>query len=316
MNKLSFEPTRFRLEQLADGLFAAIGEPGKGAGANAGIIDLGDRTLLFDSFQTLGAAEELKRAAEELTGRPVSILVNSHSHPDHTFGNQLFEGASIIAAPKTREEMVDRTAHQLKVYIEMGPGYLAQQEERLAALTDPAERERFAVEVSGLRQLVQSAPAVRLVLPHLLMEERLRLAGSKRTVELFVHQGHTFSDIVCWLPEEKICFTADLVAVANHPWLGHGTPEGWLQTCDRLEELGIQRLVPGHGEPAGPEWIDEIRRYLKAVMAYADELAAAGTPAEEAAKLPPLAPHAPWDSRQVFGWNMNFLVERLAKREG
>jgi len=85
----------FRLKPLAEGVYAAIVEDGTGALGNAGIVDLGDRTLVFDTFQTPEAAIDLKFAAESLTGKAVSIVINSHWHNDHVLGNQVFEQALI-----------------------------------------------------------------------------------------------------------------------------------------------------------------------------------------------------------------------------
>ena len=47
----------FELKQLAEGVYAAIAVAGGGARSNAGIIDLGDHTLIFDTFLTPTAAE-------------------------------------------------------------------------------------------------------------------------------------------------------------------------------------------------------------------------------------------------------------------
>ena len=80
----------FRLEQLQEGIYAAIHKEGGWAISNAGIVDLGDRTLVFDSFRSTQPALDLRLAAEQLTGRPVSIVVNSHYHADHTWGNCYF----------------------------------------------------------------------------------------------------------------------------------------------------------------------------------------------------------------------------------
>ncbi|MGZ4123740.1 MAG: MBL fold metallo-hydrolase, partial [Tumebacillaceae bacterium] len=72
----------FTLQQVADGVYAAISKEGTGSWANAGIIDLGDQTLIFDTFATPKAAEDLRKAAELLTGRSTCIVINSHDHID------------------------------------------------------------------------------------------------------------------------------------------------------------------------------------------------------------------------------------------
>ena len=61
----------FRLERLVEGIYAAIHVDGGAAIGNAGIVDLGDRTLVYDTFFTPQAGEDLRAAAEALTGRPV-----------------------------------------------------------------------------------------------------------------------------------------------------------------------------------------------------------------------------------------------------
>src|SRR3990172_6492741 len=86
----------FRLERLADGVYAAIASGSGAATCNAGIVDLGDRTLVFDPFLTPKAAHDLRVAAEQLTGRSVSIVINSHYHNDHIRGNQVFSAETRI----------------------------------------------------------------------------------------------------------------------------------------------------------------------------------------------------------------------------
>ena len=77
----------FTVQQLAPGVWAAIHNDQYGkAICNAGIVDLGDKTLVFDPFMTPQAAKELRLLAEELTNRPVTMVVNSHYHNDHIRG--------------------------------------------------------------------------------------------------------------------------------------------------------------------------------------------------------------------------------------
>jgi cyclase len=81
---------------LADGVYAAIHIDGGAAIGNAGIVDLGDRTLIYDTFLTPQAAEDLRIAAEALTGRPIDAVLNSHWHNDHIWGNQVFSANTEI----------------------------------------------------------------------------------------------------------------------------------------------------------------------------------------------------------------------------
>src|SRR5690348_9930601 len=77
----------FHLERLAEGVWAAIVARGTGAWGNTGIVALGEKTLVFDTFLTPAAARDLRAAAEALSGQPVAYVVNSHYHMDHIHGN-------------------------------------------------------------------------------------------------------------------------------------------------------------------------------------------------------------------------------------
>ena len=102
----------FRLEQLADDVYAAIHIDGGAAIGNAGIVDLGNRTLVFDTFFTPQAAHDLRAAAESLTGRAVDAVINSHYHSDHIWGNQAFsQHTDIISTVETRRLIIATQGH-------------------------------------------------------------------------------------------------------------------------------------------------------------------------------------------------------------
>jgi len=104
----------FQLERLADGVYAAIDIEGQAAHSNAGIVDLGDRTLIFDAFLTPTAAEDLRAAAEHLTGRAATTVVNSHTHTDHCLGNQVFARMSSIRAINSSSPKMGKRSRAVK----------------------------------------------------------------------------------------------------------------------------------------------------------------------------------------------------------
>ena len=74
-----FSSKHFTVQQLEPGVWAVINNDQYGhAICNAGIIDLGDKTVIFDPLMNIDAANDLKRVAMELTHKPVSIVINSH----------------------------------------------------------------------------------------------------------------------------------------------------------------------------------------------------------------------------------------------
>src|SRR5262249_30004281 len=69
------------------------------ASGNAGFIIGDDGVVIFDTFFTPVAIEELISTIQSLTKLPIKYAVNSHYHLDHTGGNQVLaaRGIPIIA---------------------------------------------------------------------------------------------------------------------------------------------------------------------------------------------------------------------------
>ena len=91
----------FGLQQLADGVYAAVHADGGWVICNVGIVDLGERTLIFDTGLSPQGAVELRAAAVALTGRVPYYVVNSHYHNDHIRGNQVFNDGLLVSTART-----------------------------------------------------------------------------------------------------------------------------------------------------------------------------------------------------------------------
>src|SRR5260221_13365875 len=83
----------FHLEKLAEGVYAALAIDGGGAMGNAGIVDLGDRALVFDTFWTPEASQDLLTAGEELKGQAVVHIGNCHYNAHHVNCNHVLSPA-------------------------------------------------------------------------------------------------------------------------------------------------------------------------------------------------------------------------------
>ena len=105
----------FSVELLADGVYACIHKPGGAAFSNAGIIDLGDRTILVDAFDTMLAGRDLRRVAETLLDRSVDTIALTHPHSDHWIGVSVFEeSTAVLASKETRRVCLEWGAEILE----------------------------------------------------------------------------------------------------------------------------------------------------------------------------------------------------------
>jgi glyoxylase-like metal-dependent hydrolase (beta-lactamase superfamily II) len=307
-----FTSRHFHLEQLAQGVYAAISIDGTGSMSNAGIIDLGGTTLIFDTFGTPQAAQDLRAAAEQLLGQPIAYVVNSHRHGDHFWGNQVFHpAATIIATERTRADILmneNMSREEMQREIEND---IREFEAKRAREQDDAKRRSQAAEIATRRELLSAISTFERTLPDLTFEQQLTFHGSQRTVELLTYGGgHTASDAFLYLPADRLLFMGDLLFVRVHPWIGHGDPQEWQAILQRIEQFDFTIAVPGHGPLGSREDLALNRGYLASCLALAEQCMGEGLPLEEATgrKLP--APFDAWEGAEVFDWNMAFLYNR------
>jgi len=101
-------------------------------------------------------------------------------------------------------------------------------------------------------------------------DETLDLEGV--TAHLLLIPGHTTANLAVWIPEDRVLYSGDTVVSDYHPNLEAGTPSDWrrwLQSLERLESLGAEVLVPGHGRILrGQEIAAEIAR-IRAILLLA-----------------------------------------------
>ena len=154
-------------------------------------------------------------------------------------------------------------------------------------------------------------------LPDRLFERRLDIRGSRRTVTLLEFaNGHTGSDTVLHLPEERILFAGDLLFVETHPYLGDGDPFNLRSILVELAILEAETLVPGHGPVAGPAAIQTLGGYIDDVIALAARSLEQGLAPDEMVKLAIPTAYLDWDLDRFFPENVVDLHRRLAAADG
>ena len=261
----------FTVETIADGVHVVLAKDDGPALGNAGIVDLGDRTLVFDTLGTAVGGEALREAAQQLTGRSPSYVVNSHAHYDHWCGNQAFVGTSVIIAATRALQSVRSLVPSLRQTID-DPEPLAARlrecRERLADDPEPRWRATLERAIPRLQQQLAALLTLKPTLPALSFQSELVFHGAQRTAVLRNHgAAHSQSDSYLVLPDEGIVFVGDLAFADSQPLLTGGDLAGWTKLLTELERPEYRRFVPGHGGLAKPEDLKLQRGYIAALQA-------------------------------------------------
>ena len=273
----------FQIVKVADGVYAAIAKSGGLASGNAGFVIGNDGVLIFDTFFTPAAIEELIAEIQSLTKLPIKFAVNSHYHLDHTGGNQVLaaRGVPIIAHDNV---MIWQTTKNKRFL--PAPEELAKRKADAAKqLADtPAEQADKRSQLERTIRRLDAMMTIKLTNPTKTFKSgTMTLDLGKRKVILATLPGHTGGDVFAYVPDAKVVFTGDLGWSRTLPNLVDATVNDWIPTLDQiLKQHPTAKFVPGHGNVAGAADIKDFRDYLDDLRARVKQGIANGLTVDQA----------------------------------
>jgi glyoxylase-like metal-dependent hydrolase (beta-lactamase superfamily II) len=233
------------------------------------VIEGADELLVVDTGADPVEGEAILAEIRSRFGRPPSRVVNTHAHFDHTFGNQVF-------APGSES---DAAIHG---HAGVGRHFERYEAPRLAAWLEDPSRE------PGRRW-----DDVRLTPPTNPVDRTSRLDLGGRSIELRPQPAaHTDTDLVVFLPAERVWIVGDLIEQSGPPMYGSGSyPLSWPAVLDALadEMLPGDAVVPGHGRVVDRAFV---RRQAVDLRVVADRILEAHARGLDAAAA--LAAHDHW----------------------
>jgi cyclase len=258
------------LQEVSDGIFAYIQPDGSWYINNTGFLVGRTGVISVDSTSTARRTRAYLDAIAGVTTQPVRTLINTHHHGDHTYGNCLFPGATIVGHEKCREGV-----------IAFGPP-------SDTGIWDPVDWGE-----------VEVAP------PFLTYATGLTLWCDDLRAELSYvgTPAHTTNDSILWIPDRSVLFAGDLLFSGGTPFLLMGSISGALEVlANVVKPLGAQTIVAGHGPVSGPDLIEEIEGYLHFVLDTAAKGHAAGLSPLETARETDLGDYAGLlDAERIVG---------------
>jgi cyclase len=307
-----FKSKHFRLEQLADGVYGCIHAEGGWAISNAGIIDLGDRTLVYDTFLSLEAAQDLLNAAEGLTGRPVHAVINGHPHNDHIWGNQVFSAdVDIISTMRTRDLIETEGPLEVQDFQAVSQQRLETNEALWKNENDESRRAILNYYITYYQAIIATLPNLKLRLPNVTFTGELTFSGSKRSAKLIPYdRAHSGSDAILHLPDDDIFFMGDILFIDVHPYLSDGDPGKIQNILAQVRELKPVILVPGHGPVGSFSALDWMDGYINTLNGIAREAIKKGVTLEEISQIPMPREYEHLMFPSFYPANLKFLYQR------
>lgn len=188
----------------------------QGSGGNIG-VSIGDDGVIIIDDQFGPLTQKIEAAIAELSDKPVTFVMNSHFHYDHTDGNTNFgrAGAYIVAQDNARKRMES-------TQVLSGSG-----------------RVQEAYEPAGL--------------PKITFEDSMRFYFNDNAVDIVnTGNGHTDGDAQVFFRESNVIHTGDMYVRYGLPFTDRdngGTTDGMIDALWNISALinDDTIIIPGHG---------------------------------------------------------------------
>ena len=222
-----------------------------GGGGNTLIIKGKTESLMIDGKMT-PVSEELQKTIKENSAFPIKILINTHWHYDHTQNNPFFneeDGAMIVAHENTYNRLSSKQ-------------------------TVPFFKGKFEpMDKSGL--------------PIIVFKKNYELMLDGQSVLLYhIPNAHTDSDIIVWIPSQKIVHMGDLYFSQGFPFIdvdNQGSVNGMVSMCKRVLKMipDDAVVVPGHGALKTKADLQEYTKMLEVSASKIRSMKASGMTLQE-----------------------------------
>ncbi|KGJ04238.1 Glyoxylase, beta-lactamase superfamily II [Paracoccus halophilus] len=222
--------------EVAPGIYSAIGATQPPTYENAGhnnnlsFVVTGDGVAVVNGGASWKLAEALHAEIRKLTDQPVRLVINENGQGHAMLGNSYWaaQGVSILAHEDAARAFLDLD----------GP-------RGLEALRSYAR---------------ENAEGTTIVPPTETFTDRREIRmGDTRIEVLHLGPAHSPGDTQVWLPDRQVLIAGDIAFSERMPPIFEGTCTScWIETFEtKLEPLGAEVIVPGHGAPTD---LDTIRR--------------------------------------------------------
>lgn len=293
--------------KIGEGLYATISDTSKGISTmcNGGFLVGKDAALLVEGFVTSAGAAFQLETLRKVSQVPATGALDTHYHFDHSLGNAVYAGNGIqlwahaavpqrIASSYAPLQGADKAA------------VLAPFEKRVKDASSEAVKAHAETDLRAIGNVFDLVNKAALTLPNRLLDPAklpMKVDLGQLPVVIETYPGHSGTDIVVRVPDQKVAYTGDLVFNGSYPatFDEKSTISGWRETLKTFASWDKDTIfVPGHGQVCGQEGVQHLREVFDDLAEQAEKLHKAGVPVAEAADRYVIPDK--YKSMPIFAW--------------
>jgi cyclase len=226
------------MERVTENVFTTT----KLRGCNPSFVTTSDGVVVIDTPQLPTRAVAMREEAE--SHGVIRYLINTEHHVDHIFGNYYFRGAGTVVEHRG---LVDNFMVPTP---DLDPFDYAHE----AIPTDDPDGEAIFPDRDEYYRDPNKGTVV--------FTGDVTLKVGDHTFNLIWTPGHTPGQVAVHVPEESVVFTGDTIFCECQTWLMTSNVDQWLESLEKIRQLDVEHLVPGHGPVTTLKYVDTQRAML------------------------------------------------------
>lgn len=286
------------LHDIGNGVYAWLQPDGGWGWSNAGLVTDGDQSLLVDTLFDMSLTADMLARMQDATGlKPddITTIVNTHANGDHTHGNGCCQHAEIIASEASTREMD-----------EIPPSMLA---DLLETADELGEAGAYFADIFGMFDFA----GVQMRSPTRTFSGELSLTVGDKAINLIeVGPAHTEGDVLVHVPADKTVFTGDILFIDGTPLMWAGPVANWIAACERICQMDVDVIVPGHGPITDKAGVRRVADYLAYINTEARKRYEAGLSILDAVQDIALDDYTDWGDAERIAVNVDTLYREYS----
>jgi cyclase len=237
-----------KVQKVKDNLYV-LNALAAGAGGNTSVFITTNGVVVVDT-KNPGWGQPLLEKIKTLTNKPVTMIINTHTHGDHVSGNVEFPATvDVVAQENTKTNMASMRP---AAFVAPPPG-------------GPAPNIFKAHNGQNL--------------PKRTFKDKMTIGSGADQIDLYYFgRAHTNGDAMVFFPSARVFHMADVFAVKGLPGMdanNGGTGVGYVETltkaADFADKANVETIVNGHNETTTTradlrEFIEYTRDFVKFVQ--------------------------------------------------
>ena len=278
--------------KIGDGLYATISNPAKGFTTicNGGFLIGKEAALLLESYGTPAGARFQMDVFHKVTQVAAAGALLTHYHFDHSFGSSFYgsNGIQLWGHSGVSKRLMDS---YVAIQGADRSAVLAPYEKRLADAKTALAKQHAQGDIAFFGNIFDMANKTSVAFPNRPLDPAklpLELDLGHFPISIEHYPGHSGTDLIVRVPEQKMVYAGDLLFHNAYPacFDQQCSMSGWRNTLKTFASWEKDTLfVPGHGPVCGQEGIQTLRDIFDDLAEQAEKMHRAGVPVSDAMDL-------------------------------